>query len=154
MFHNDYFIATVTLGLALAATAVPAQAKTDQYYGRWTVSDDKPAFSAKGKFYRTIDIAPCGNDFCGVTVEASNTCGPTLFRFLTTHAIEEELTGHGRWGDTKKKLQLGYVRSPDIHPYVYLALGADDMDVSGREGSVPTFEANYKNLGEATCFAK
>ena len=153
MVHSKYSIASLTFGLALASGAIVAHADTTQYYSRWTVSDDKPAFSAKGKFYKTIDLSPCGKDFCGVAVDEKNKCGPTLFRFFTTHAKDEELSGHGVWGSTKKKLVIGYVTPSDAKPYMYLGLGADDMDFGGREGSDPIFSANYKTVGSAVCKA-
>ena len=117
------------------------------------MSDDKPAYSSKGIVYKTIDIAPCGNDFCGISVADDNSCGKTLFRFFTTHAADEELTGHGKWGDAKKKLQLGYAKPESQLPYMYVAVGSDDMDITGREGSIPTFQANYKTTGSASCTA-
>ena len=83
-----------------------------------------------------------------------NRCGPTLFRFLTIHATNEELNGHGLWGSVKKKLQIGYATPQDVKPYVYLGLGEDDMDITGREGSLPTFTANYARAGDVTCTAK
>ena len=154
MAHRGYAIASLTLGLALSLSGSLAYAGTTQYYGRWTVSDDKPVYSSRGILYKTIDLAPCGNDFCGVSVADDHSCGPVLFRFLTTHADDEELTGHGKWGDVKKKLQIGYAKPDGAAPYIYLGLGSDDMDLSGREGSIPTFQANYARSGEATCTTK
>lgn len=154
MSHRSNTIAKLTLGLALCFGANMAQASTEQYYGRWTVSDKKPAYSAKGRLYKMIDVAPCGKDFCGISVADDNSCGKTLFRFLTTHASDEELSGHGLWGTAKKKLQMGYAKPDNKKPYIYVALGSDDMDITGREGSLPTFEANYKNAGTASCLAK
>lgn len=152
MAHRPHIIASLTLSLALSLSGTLAYAATDQYYGRWTVSDDKPAYSSKGLLYKTIDVGPCGDDFCGVSVADDDSCGRVLFRFLTAHPDDEELVGHGLWGKLKKKLQLGYAQSDD-GTMMYLALGADDMDISGREGSIPTFEADYKRLGDVTCTA-
>jgi hypothetical protein len=153
MFHRTHSIAAAALGLALSLGANAALANTEHFYGRWTVSDDKPAYSAKGKLYKSIDMAPCGNDFCGVSVSDNNQCGPTLFRFFTTHAKDEDLSGHGLWGTAKKKLIMGFATPQDAKAYMYLGLGADDMDLGGREGSTPTFEANYNKIDEATCIA-
>ena len=153
MARRFQIVKSLTLGLALSLGCGLAHAATDQYYGRWTVSDDKPAYSSKGILYKTIDVAPCGNDFCGVSVGDDNSCGQVLFRFFTTHADDEDLFGHGAWGKTKKKLQLGYAMSETDTPYLYLALGADDMDMSGREGSIPTFQANYEHVGDVACTA-
>jgi hypothetical protein len=154
MFHRIHTIAAVTFGLALSIGATLAHATTEQYYGRWTVSDDKPAYSSKGKLYKTIDMAPCGNDFCGISVSDNNSCGQTLFRFFTTHAADQELAGHGKWGAAKKKLLMGFVAPATAVPNLYLGLGESDMDLGGREGSTPAFQANYKNLGAARCTAK
>jgi len=151
MAYRTYTIASLTLGLALSLTGTLAQAATNQYYGRWTVNDGKPAYSSKGVLYKTIDIAPCGKDFCGVSVADDQSCGQVLFRFLTTHTADEELVGHGKWGKAKKKLELGYAKAENDAPSLYLALGSDDMDLSGREGSIPTFQADYKRLGEVAC---
>lgn len=154
MTYRTQFIASLTLGLVLSLSGSPSYAGTTQYYGRWTVSDDKPVYSPRGKLYKTIDLAPCGKDFCGVSVADDHSCGQVLFRFLTTHADDEDLIGHGKWGDSKKKLQIGLAKPDDQPPYLYLGLGSDDMDLSGREGSIPTFQANYARSGEAVCTTK
>jgi hypothetical protein len=135
--------------LVLASPAVLAE--DSHYFGRWTVSDDKPAYSAKGKLYKTFDVAPCGKDFCGISVSDKGSCGETLFRFLTVHANNDRIVGHGRWGAVKKKLAVSFLQSGGEPGYVFLGLGEDDMDVTGREGSIPTFEANYKHVGNAVC---
>jgi hypothetical protein len=151
---RQHTILLSTLGLAALGGATVAQAETSHFFGRWVVSDDKPAYSAKGKLYKTIDIAPCGADFCGVSVSDKGDCGATLFRFLTIHAANDELIGHGLWGSMKKKVQIEFrpTDSPD-GPGFYLGVGEDDMDFSGREGSMPKFDANYKSAGEAKCLA-
>lgn len=154
MAHRTNTIAGLLVCVALSLGTTSAYAASDQYYGRWTVSDEKPVYSSKGILYKTIDIAPCGNDFCGVSVADDQSCGQVLFRFLTTHPDGEDLFGHGKWGKAKKRLELGYASPEDDPPYLYLALGSDDMDMSGREGSIPTFQAGYKRLGDVTCTAK
>lgn len=151
MAYRTKSLASLCLGLVLSLSGSLAYAATDQYYGRWTVNDAAPVYSSKGILYKTIDLAPCGNDFCGVSVGEDNSCGQELFRFLTTHADDEELVGHGKWGKAKKKLEMGYARPEGDAPYIYLALGSADMDLSGREGSIPTFQASYQRAGEAAC---
>lgn len=153
MFHRHHSIVLASLGLALTLGANGAFADAS-YFGRWTVSDEKPVYSAKGKNYKTFDIAACGKDFCGVSVNDDKTCGKTLFRFLTAHATNESLTGHGLWGAAKKKLQIEYSLIEDKTPNLALGLGEDDMDFGGREGSNPTFTAGYKRVGDAACMAK
>ncbi|QQR37244.1 hypothetical protein JI749_06430 [Devosia oryziradicis] len=147
---RNHVVATLALGLALGLCGNAAQAATEQYYGRWTVSDEEPAYSSKGIRYKTIDVAPCGEDFCGISVGEDNSCGEVLFRFLTTHAADELLVGHGRWGNAKKKLEMYYGDDSEA-PYMFVALGSDDMDLSGREGSIPTFQASYERQGEVAC---
>ncbi len=155
MLHNSHRMQCILFAsAALALGATMANAGSSPYFGRWTVSDDKPAFSAKGKLYKTFDVAPCGKDFCGVAVDDQNGCGPTLFRFLTIHAENEQLVGHGQWGKVKKKLQIDYATPAGEKPYIMIGLGEDDMDITGREGSMPTFQANYKNIGDAGCTTK
>ena len=143
-------IGLAALGLALPAAAAPAR----PYWGRWTVAEDNPVFSSRGREYKTIDIAPCGKDFCGVSVAADGSCGPTLFRFLTIHASNEELKGHVKWGNAKKTVVIDYVKNDVEPPYVMLGIGEPDLDFSSREGSMPIFSANYTVKGEAHCFAK
>ena len=147
---RNHVVATLALGLTLGMCGNAAQAATEQYYGRWTVSDEEPAYSSKGIRYKTIDVAPCGEDFCGISVGEDNSCGEVLFRFLTTHAADELLVGHGRWGNAKKKLEMYYGDDSEA-PYMFVALGSDDMDLSGREGSIPTFQASYERQGEVAC---
>ena len=153
-FHLRYLSAGLSLVLVGLGGIGTAQAGESHYFGRWTVSDDKPVYSSKGKLYKTFDVAPCGNDFCGIGVSDSGKCGDTLFRFLTVHANNDEITGHGRWGNEKKKLTIGFAKPDNAPSYLYLGLGNDDMDLSGREGSIPSFEANYKHTGNAVCLGK
>ena len=152
--HSRHHIFAASLLLVGLCGNTAARAADSQFFGRWTVSDDKPAYSAKGKPWKTIDVAPCGSDFCGITVDDKAGCGATLFRFLTIHANSEELIGHGRWGNEKKKLIIDYTK-PETGPHgLYLGLGENDMDFTGREGSMPTFDANYKRTGDAVCTVK
>jgi hypothetical protein len=153
MARRTHILASLTLGLALGLSGTLAHAATDQYYGRWTVSDKKPAYSSKGIVYKTIDVAPCGNYLCGVSVADDNACGEVLFRFPAADTTDEELVGQGKWGKAKKKLELGYATIENETPSLYLALGSGDMDVTGREGSIPTFQAGYKRHGEVACTA-
>lgn len=107
--------------------------------------------SSKGKLYKTVDIAPCGKDFCGVSVADDGSCGPTLFRFLMIHANTDYLVGHGRWGNEKLKLILTPTTSDAGQHGVLLGLGDKTFDFEGREGSMPRFKSEYKNEGSATC---
>lgn len=146
--HLSLVAAAVIAGLC-GITA--AQADDSHFYGRWTISDVKPAFSAKGRLYKTFDVAPCGNDFCGISVSDNGSCGETMFRFLTVHQNNDEIVGHGRWGSEKKKLVIDFIK-PETGPNgLYVGIGDEGMDPSAREGSMPTFEANYKRVGEAEC---
>lgn len=111
----------------------------------------KGAHSAKGKLYKTFDVAPCGKDFCGISVSDKGSCGETLFWFLTIHENNDEITGLGRWGDVKKKLTVGIAKPDGLPSYMLLGLGNDDLDITGREGSTPSFYANYKRQGDAVC---
>jgi hypothetical protein len=152
--HRIHLILLASLGLAAAAAGVPARAADQSpFFGHWTVSEENPKFSKKGILYKSIDVAPCWNDFCGVSVADDGSCGPTLFRFLMSHANDEELEGHGKWGNEKKKIVISYFKPSDGEPYVMLALGEDDVDFTGREGSMPAFSTEYHVTGKAHCVA-
>lgn len=152
----------VLLGLGLVAmtgpvlAAGPGAAASSPYYGRWTVSEDRPVFTARGRLYKTIDVAPCGRDFCGVSVDERGTCGATLFRFLSRHATGTyELRGHGKWGDAQKNLEIYSDGEPDAGAdrSFDLYLG-DGHDFGGRSESMPKFHASYRRLGGGTCRAR
>lgn len=149
-------IAGLSLGLGAMLVSTAAKAETSQYFGRWVVSDDKPAFTKRGILYKTIDVAPCGADFCGVSVSDKGDCGATLFRFLSIHSNVSLLEGHGLWGDQKLKLQIEYQDPkdqdpPTTTPGFMLGLGDKNFDFEGRDGSLPKFQANYKPAGAAVC---
>lgn len=131
-----------------------AKAESSIYFGRWTESEDKPVFSSKGKLYKTVDIAPCGADFCGVSVSDNGTCGQILFRFLMIHANTEYLTGHGRWGTEKLKVILTPNNTDTNKKGLLIGLGDQSFDFEGREGSMPKFRGEYINAGAASCSAQ
>jgi hypothetical protein len=139
-------------GSGLADTET-ANGGTAKYYGRWSVSEDKPVFTARGRLYKTIDIAPCGRDFCGISVSEQGACGTTLFRFRTRGPdFDDTLHGHGVWGQARKNITLyGYV-DPEITggKSMEIALG-DGYDFSERSDNMPKFRANYRPTGAARC---
>lgn len=144
---------------ATPAASGPAPAKSD-WYGRWTVDEENPVYTARGRLYRTLDIAPCGNDFCGVSVGDKGACGPVLFRFLGHRARDEqELRGHGAWGKGRKNVVLMRydTYAPDSDRVtgqgVELYLG-DGWDFGGRSDSMPKFHAVYKRAAAPACRAK
>ena len=153
LFHS---IAALSIGLFVAAPAVAAG--PSPYYGRWTVNDTKPVFTAKGRMYQTIDIAPCGKDFCGVSVGDKGTCGPVLFRFLAKHADgESELHGHAKWGTATKNVQIStwdqdakdWPGGRQLDLYV-----GDGHDFGDRSENMPKFHGEYKRIGAARCLAR
>lgn len=152
--HRTPFILTALAALALGGAPAAQAVEVSPYFGHWTQTALDSPVSSKGKLYTSIDVAPCGKDFCGVSVAADGSCGPTLFRFLTIHASNEELKGHVKWGNAKKTVVIDYVKNDVEPPYVMLGIGEPDLDFSSREGSMPIFSANYTVKGEAHCFAK
>lgn len=148
---------------AKAPESGPAPVKSD-WYGRWTVDEENPAFTARGRLYRTIDVGPCGNDFCGVSVSDKGACGPVLFRFLGSRARnhgrdEQELRGHGVWGKGRKNVMLmrydTYAADSDrvSGQGIELYLG-DGWDFGGRSDSMPKFHAVYKRAAAPGCRSK
>lgn len=147
-----------SIGAAGASTSQVNKAPTAvRYYGRWTVADDQPVFSTRGREYKTIDIAPCSKDFCGVSVGDDGRCGARLFRFHTTRpAGEEYLDGHGKWGTAKKTVQLSLYDDDEKGGkvwFLYIVLG-DGHDFGERAGNMPKFDANYRRLGAARCVTR
>jgi hypothetical protein len=148
-------------GMVLAETPQPAAAAhtaadpRSPYFGRWTVSDEKERFSSRGQAYKTIDIAPCGRDFCGVSVAANGTCGPTLFRFLARNQRAEMLRGHGVWGAQKKNVTLESYANEEAPGgrVIDLNLG-DGYDFGERSDNIPKFTANYRPAGAVRCTAR
>lgn len=147
-------LAPLCLG-ALALTAPAAAKQASPYYGRWTVSEDRPVFTARGRAYKTIDVAPCGRDFCGVSVDDNGRCGAVLFRFLGVHAMTDTLRGHGKWGDEQKNIVIYSTGdgSADNGYGLELYLG-DGYNLGGRSANMPKFRAEYRRLGNARCVAR
>ena len=69
------------------------------------------------------------------------------------HANTDTLTGHGRWGNNKLKVILTTVGDPGTKQELLIGLGDSSFDFEGREGSMPIFRAQYKNVGDAKCIA-
>jgi hypothetical protein len=146
----------VPAGLACLALSGPGPAAAEApgaatpYYGRWTVAEDRPVFTARGKLYKTIDIAPCGRDFCGVSVDDKGKCGAVLFRFLARNVAADTLRGHGKWGDERKNVVIYKYDMDDAASNFELYLG-DGHSFGERSGSMPKFHAEYRRLGNAKC---
>lgn len=158
-------LAGAGLVLALGASMVAAEAPQSAagtpadprspYFGRWTVSGEKEVFSSRGKLYKTIDIAPCGRDFCGVSVALNGSCGPTLFRFLARNQREDYLHGHGVWGKQRKNITLASYTLEDLPGgrSIDLNLG-DGYDFGERSDNIPKFTASYRPAGAVRCTAR
>jgi len=143
----------LTLIAAAFGGSTAAMADTSPFFGRWINSEDKPHYSSKGILYKTVDIAPCGKDFCGVSVDEKGGCGETLFRFLTIHANEQILQGHGKWGSTKLKVQIEQSKDEKDQNTLLIGLGDNKFDFESREGSTPIYSGTYKSIGTAKCIA-
>ncbi|MDB5724704.1 MAG: hypothetical protein JWQ16_1458, partial [Novosphingobium sp.] len=104
------------------------------------------------KLYKTIDIATCCRDFCGVSVAADGACGATLFRFLARRTNDELLRGHGVWGSARKDITLEYYVNEEEPGgrIIDLNLG-DGHDFGGRSDNMPKFTANYRPVSTARC---
>jgi hypothetical protein len=151
-------VAAVASGVALAgvASSTPPAGTPAPYYGRWTANEPVSHFSARGRLYKTIDIAPCGGDFCGVSVSDQGACGITLFRFMS-HRRDgmDRLQGHGKWGPNQKNIVLVNYESEDAPGgrVIELNLG-NGYDFGERGGSMPLFNATYQHQGQAQCRAR
>lgn len=151
------FVAVACAAATAACTAPAAAASgSSPYYGRWTVTDADQVFSAKGRLYKSFDVAPCGKDFCGVSVAANGKCGVTLFRFLGKNSRgNNTLRGHGIWGNQKKNLRIDSLQSGDGPGGRELDLNlGDGYNFNERDGSMPKFYASYNRVGEARCMTR
>jgi hypothetical protein len=145
----------VGAGTTGASAAASSGNSASPYYGRWQVEDSEARYTTRGRLYKTIDIAPCGRDFCGVSVNDSGTCGATLFRFLSAHRDgNSRLLGHGAWGAAKKDVTIDYYESDQPNQgRLELNLG-NGHDFGERGGSMPMFNATYAPQGTAQCRAR
>ncbi len=157
LFHR---LATMSIGLAALNLAVPAIAAApgSPFWGRWKAArnDNSPVFSSRGRDYKTIDIAPCGKDFCGVSVKDNGQCGPVLFRFLMKRANGgNELRGHGKWGSGRKNVMIWLFdgENDSGHKGMQLYLG-EGYDFGERSANMPKFDASYRHSGAAKCKAR
>lgn len=144
------------LALTTLASAPAAAAGQSPYYGRWTVNDDEAKFSSKGLAYKTIDIAPCGRDFCGVSINANGTCGQVLFRFLGRHADGKTmLKGHAKWGAVQKNITIDSFEDETYPGKVGFDLNlGEGYNFNERDGNIPKFYGTYKRIGASRCTAR
>ena len=156
----SHSLAALSIALVgtFGAAALAAPNATSPYYGRWTVNENQPVFTAKGRTYQTIDIAPCGNDFCGVSVGDKGQCGAVLFRFLAKHADgKSALHGRAKWGSASKNVQIEtwalaaseWPGGRELDLYV-----GDGHDFGDRSDNMPKFHGEYKRIGAAKCKAR
>jgi hypothetical protein len=159
LFQSLARLSMLALGASVMASSAPATAGAPEgaaaplYYGRWVVSEDRPVFTARGRAYKTIDVAKCGANFCGVSVDDNGKCGVVLFRFLGKNATAYSLRGHGKWGAETKNLEIMSYGEAGSDSGFELYLG-DGRDFGGRSGNMPKFHADYRRTGNARCVAR
>jgi hypothetical protein len=137
------------LSIAMGQNAARAESPTSDMFGRWVADDLNDKFSANGKLYRKIDIAPCGHEVCGVSADGG-ACGVTLFRAPRVRE-DTNLDGRGKWGAGEKLFVItGYGAGADLT--LTFELGDKEARL-GTRGSMPTFVVNYKRIGKALCTA-
>lgn len=149
-------VMSIAAAALIGSAAQAGPAATSPYYGRWVSSDSDRSFSARGRDYRTVDIAPCGNDFCGVSVGANGQCGPVLFRFLAKRAnADDALRGHGKWGKDRKNVVIYYFdyEQDEGGKQLELYLGKG-YDFGERSDNMPSFHTIYAPKGKAVCKAR
>lgn len=160
LFHR---LAGLSIGAGIFAAAMlglPATAQapaSSSWYGRWIISEDRPAFTSRGRAYKTIDIAPCGKDFCGVSVADDGKCGTVLFRFFGYRAKEDSyLQGHGKWGSVRKNVVIYSYDVSEGGPAkweIELYLG-EGYDFGGRSENMPKFHGVYRRDAAAQCLSR
>ena len=100
--------AVALAGAAHLAAGSPSAASgaasgTSPYFGRWAVSEDRPVFTARGRLYKTIDVAPCGRDFCGVSVDDGDSHAAFARKYNLPFALLADRNGEvaGRHGSLR-----------------------------------------------------
>jgi len=152
LFHAGMAVSMLLVASTAQAGGAAQAGGTPRLYGRWTTTEPAKAFTKRGAEYRQFDIAPCGKDFCGVSVGPKGVCGPVLFRFLTKHIKDWMLTGHGKWGAQKMNLGLEINEIESSGRYeLLLGLGDSGYALESRESSMPKFTATYRPAGPASC---
>ncbi len=145
----------------ISTTSLNAKDKPNtvhDYYGRWTIDEKSVASSVREKLYQTIDVAPCGSDFCGISVDTTGTCGVTLFRIRYTPPNDgfkgDKLNGSGVWGDKMKYIEVSVYNLPKPKKgrAFWIALGGKHNIASRVD--MPTFIGEYSLIGEAKCMVK
>lgn len=154
-------------GVASSATADNSRIwSTSLIHGRWQIHDarERQRLSARGRPYKTIDIAPCGNGLCGVSVNDNGSCGATLFRFQSRpQRVNDELRGQAVWGRGRTVLVISYYdknHPDDEYEWEGMEIRQISIDVGSRpdfesrSGSMPLFNGNYYGLGQARCIGR
>lgn len=153
LFHQAPRLSIRCLAAAAVLVATPALAGAPVWEGRWTVNEDKPVFTAKGRLYQTVDIAPCGKDLCGVSVGNGGQCAATLFRIPGRKPDNEEmLRGRGKWGASALNLVAYTWEDAEVAggKVVDLYLGKG-YNFGERSGSMPKYHSAYRRTGAARC---
>lgn len=149
-------LASAALALSGPVAAGPAPDGKSPYFGRWTINEEHPVFTARGRPFKTFDVAQCGRDFCGVSVGDDGKCGAVLFRFLGRHAVgTDELHGHTKWGGAQKDIAI-YTWDDNEVPgghVIDLYIG-DGYDFGERSGNMPKFHGSYRRVAGARCVAR
>ena len=140
-------------GLALVASVVSdvQAAKPASYLGRWTLDEETPQLSVRGRPYQTVDIVTCGAGLCGISVTAKRSCGETLFR-LANNKRESRFIGNGKWGNSKKNIVI-YDEQSEGEKGIQIMLG-DGYDLGSRSENMPKYDGDYKRIGAAKCSIK
>ena len=150
------WLLTLASALTLQTATVSAAKPVDSspYYGRWTVDEKQPVFTPRGMQYKTVDIAECGNDFCGMSIGPKGQCGPTLFRFVRIHVDGSTmLRGHGVWGSVKKNMTIESFREAGARENKLELYLGDGHDFGGRSDNIAKFHGTYRRDGAARCKA-
>jgi hypothetical protein len=149
----------ILLSLCLLLIAVPlgaAEVKPDRIAGRWTGE----TLGMKRGVPITLDIVACGSSWCGIKVEAGDTCGATALKVDFVEPLGDPQSDSLRFDGT---LEL----AAGTEPYVVQAwlLSASEkhplmIQISGDTGGVYReyrrsfpFEARFVRVKDAVCHA-
>lgn len=153
--HCNRSIATAVALLTVALMTGTAFAKSgaELLTGRWALAQGSQTSAEQQKPYKTIDIQPCGDGLCGVSVNDKGDCGETLFRDLTLHEgpLGTFADGSGPWGKDILDLRIVYL-DETAQIGVFLSSftpGANDEGTRSVE-----YHETYQHIAEAACKVK
>lgn len=140
-------VATVLMALMVLPAAADDQINTYDLTGRWT----------SGHYKYAVDIAKCGDEWCGVRLKNDQSCGAVVLRLtpMTTPNSPAMLTGTLDLQPEVEnyKVSVTFDRASDGKPSSLHMLGDPDVAPSFMTRTIKFYDLLARS-GEAVCKAE